>query len=84
MQRTKLIQRPRPAYYVDLYPLNGLSASSAAALFNMSASTAPSVTCVVYGAGIGFPMVDTFHSRPVVTVMGDGNCKSKQWNWSQI
>ena len=44
----------------------------------MSTSTVPSVTCVVYGVGIGFPMVDTFHSRPMVTVMGDGICKSKQ------
>ena len=43
-----------------------------------------SVTCVVYQTGTGFPKMDTFHSSPIVTVMGDGICKSKQWNWSQI
>ena len=72
-----VIERPRPAVYVHWYLLNGLSAASSAALFSMSTSTVPWVTCVVYGAGMGFPMADTFHSRPIVTVMGDGICQSK-------
>ena len=49
-----------------------------------SSTVQASVTCVVYQTGTGFPKMDTFHSRPIVTVMGDGICKSKQWNWSQI
>ena len=49
-----------------------------------SCTVQASVTCPVYQTGTGFPKMDTFHSRPIVTVMGDGICKSKQWNWSQI
>ena len=62
--------------YVHWYLLNGLSEASSAALFSMSTSTVPWVTCVVYGAGMGFPTVDTFHSRPIVTFMGGSICKS--------
>ena len=71
-----VIERPRPAKYVDWYLLNGLSASPSAALFEMSTRTVPWVTCEVYGAGMGFPTVDTFHSRPIVIVMGDSICES--------
>ena len=63
---------PRPPEYVEAYLLKGPSLSSSAALFMMSKRRVPSVTWVVYEAGIGLPTLASSQYSSMVTVIIEG------------